>query len=94
MYSHNLKCTISLLFTTHNSNVKMNTTSAAAESSVFSTTKIDRKNRILYGVPEPENYTEGTSSLGELCLKNLSANPNFVVLVINDGFLIKLRLIN
>lgn len=48
---------------------------------IFSTTKIDRKNKILYGFPEPQDYTEGTNSLGELCLKNLAANPNYVVLV-------------
>lgn len=36
---------------------------------------------ILYGGPEPPNFTEGTQSLGELCLKRFSERANTVVLV-------------
>lgn len=40
----------------------------------------DQKN-ILYGGPEPPNFTDGTQSLGELCLKRFSERANTVVLV-------------
>lgn len=40
----------------------------------------DQKN-ILYGGPEPPNFTEGTHSLGELCLKRFAERANTVVLV-------------
>lgn len=43
--------------------------------------KYDRKNKILYGNPAPENFYYGAQSLGELFFNRLTEQNDFVVLV-------------
>lgn len=42
---------------------------------------IDRTTNVLTGGPEPDNYDEGTESLGHLCIKKLSEIGDYVMLV-------------
>lgn len=42
---------------------------------------IDRKTNILHGGPDPENYDDGCSSLGQLYIKRLTQYGNKVLLV-------------
>lgn len=42
---------------------------------------IDRTTNVLNGGPEPDNYDEGTESLGHLCIKKLTEIGDYVMLV-------------
>lgn len=43
--------------------------------------RIDRTTNTLIGGPEPENYTDGTASFGQFCLKRLTAYADYTLLV-------------